>query len=140
MALIRARRLSSNATASLGLPFAVSKRFGEHGGSHLAATVSYYSFFSVFPLLLVFVTILGIVLDDVRTCAKDLVDGALGQIPVHRLQAGRRPAAAHRAAAGSWSSAWPRRSGPGMGAVGALQLALDELWRHADAPPAERSS
>ena len=41
----------------------VNKRFGEHDGTRLAAVVSYYSFFSVFPLLLVFVTVLGIVLE-----------------------------------------------------------------------------
>ena len=66
----------------LAVPFAVNKRFGEHDGTRLAATVSYYSFFSVFPLLLVFVTILGLVLDDDPELRQDLVDGALGQVPV----------------------------------------------------------
>ena len=58
------------------------KRFGEHGGGRLSATISYYAFFSLFPLLLVFVTILGLVLQDNPSLRDDLVDGALGQIPV----------------------------------------------------------
>src|SRR5215207_1746864 len=66
----------------LGLPIAVFKRFGEHGGGRLSATISYYAFFSLFPLLLVFVTILGLVLQDNPSLQDDLVDGALGQIPV----------------------------------------------------------
>ena len=39
-------------------------------------TVSYYSFFSVFPLMLVFVTVLGIVLEDNDELREDLIDGA----------------------------------------------------------------
>ncbi|MET0325349.1 MAG: YihY/virulence factor BrkB family protein [Ilumatobacteraceae bacterium] len=120
----------------VGLPLAVSKRFGEHGGSNLAATVSYYSFFSVFPLLLALVTILGIVLEDRPDLRDDLVDGALGQIPV----IGSKLADAQQPLTGSgWvvvlglaTAIWA-----GMGAVGALQLALDELW---DTPVHRRPS
>ena len=68
--------------APVALPVAVSKRFGEHDGTRLAATVSYYSFFSVFPLMLVFVTVLGIVLEDNDDLREDLIDGAVGRIPV----------------------------------------------------------
>ena len=85
---------------------AVSKRFGEHDGSRLAATVSYYSFFSVFPLLLALVTVLGIVLDDRPDLRDDLVDGALGQIPV----IGSQLADAQQPLDGS---GWVRRARPG---------------------------
>ena len=64
---------------AVALPVAVSKRFGEHDGSRLAATVSYYSFFSVFPLMLVFVTVLGIVLEDNDDLREDLIEGAVGR-------------------------------------------------------------
>jgi YihY family inner membrane protein len=46
----------------LAVPLAVFKKFGDDHGGHLAAVVAYYAFFSMFPLLLVFVTILGFVL------------------------------------------------------------------------------
>ena len=41
----------------LALPFAVFKRYGEDHGGWLGALISYYGFFSLFPLLVVFVTI-----------------------------------------------------------------------------------
>ena len=40
------------------------KKFGEDRASNLAALVAYYAFFSLFPLLLAFVSILGFVLED----------------------------------------------------------------------------
>ena len=43
----------------LAVPVAVVKKFGDDQGGGLAALVAYYSFFSLFPLLLVFVTVLG---------------------------------------------------------------------------------
>ena len=66
----------------LSLPIAVFKRFGEHGGGRLVTTISYWSFFSIFPLLLVFVAILDTVLEDNPELRQDLLDSALGQVPV----------------------------------------------------------
>src|SRR5439155_12957686 len=43
-------------------PFAVQKKFGDDRAGNLAALIAYYGFFSLFPLLLVFVSILGLVL------------------------------------------------------------------------------
>jgi YihY family inner membrane protein len=110
----------------LAVPLAVVKRFGEHGGGRLAASISYWSFFSLFPLLLAFVTILNIVLQDDDTTRQDLVDGALGQIPVIGSQLG-----AEHPLGGSWlavsfgllGAVWA-----GLAAVNALQAALDEIW------------
>ena len=46
----------------LAVPVAVFKKFGDDQGGGLAALVAYYAFFSLFPLLLVLVTVLGFVL------------------------------------------------------------------------------
>jgi YihY family inner membrane protein len=46
----------------LAIPMAVIRKFGQDGAGRQAALVAYYAFFSLFPLLLVFVTILGYVL------------------------------------------------------------------------------
>ncbi len=46
----------------LAIPLAVVRKFGQDQAGNLAALVAYYAFFSLFPLLLVFVTILGYVL------------------------------------------------------------------------------
>lgn len=47
---------------ALALPFAVLKKFGQDAAGNLAALIAYYAFFSFFPLLLVFVTVLGFAL------------------------------------------------------------------------------
>src|ERR1700743_1639801 len=46
----------------LALPGAVGKKVGDDQGGNLASLVAWYGFFSLFPLLLVFATILGYVL------------------------------------------------------------------------------
>ena len=119
---------------SIGLPLAVYKRFGEHGGSRLAATISYYGFFSLFPLLLSFVTILGLVLQDNPDLRQDLVDGALGQIPVigSQLRTDSLPGEGWVLALGLVTALWA-----GLGAVTALQHAVDTI---ADVPVRDRGN
>jgi uncharacterized BrkB/YihY/UPF0761 family membrane protein len=48
----------------LAFPYAVSKRYGEDNGGWVGALISYYGFFSLFPFLVVFVTIATWVLGD----------------------------------------------------------------------------
>ena len=65
-----------------GFPVGVLKKFGEDRASSLAALSAYYAFFSLFPLLLAFVSMLGFVLDDNPSLRDDIVDTALDRIPV----------------------------------------------------------
>ncbi len=76
-----------------GFPVGVLKKFGEDRASSLAALSAYYAFFSLFPLLLAFVSILGFVLDDDTSLRDDVVDTALDRIPVigEQLAAGVHP-------------------------------------------------
>ena len=46
----------------LCFPAAVVKKFGDDRAAQLGALIAYYAFFSLFPLLLVFVTVLGFIL------------------------------------------------------------------------------
>ncbi|MGH3049330.1 MAG: YihY/virulence factor BrkB family protein [Gaiellaceae bacterium] len=46
----------------LGIAFAIVKKYSEDGSSNLAAMIAFWAFFSIFPLLLVGVTVLGFVL------------------------------------------------------------------------------
>jgi YihY family inner membrane protein len=64
------------------IPMAVVKKFGDDQGGNLAALVSYYAFFSLFPLLLVFVTILGFVLDGDPGAQKAVENSVLSQFPI----------------------------------------------------------
>jgi inner membrane protein YhjD len=62
--------------------FAVIKKFGDDRCGQFAALLSYYGFFSLFPLLLVLVTVLGVVLQDKPDLQRDLLDSAVSNFPV----------------------------------------------------------
>ena len=66
----------------LGFPVAVLKKFGEDRATSLAVLVAYYAFFSLFPLLLAFTSILGFVLEGNPSLQQEVLDSALGRIPV----------------------------------------------------------
>lgn len=50
--------------AALAIPIAVSQKFGNDQAGGKAALMAYYGLFALFPLLLLFATILGWVLSD----------------------------------------------------------------------------
>jgi YihY family inner membrane protein len=66
----------------LALPFAVIRKFGDDQAGNLAALLAYYGFFSLFPLLLVLVTVLGFVLAGRPELQQRILDSALAQFPV----------------------------------------------------------
>lgn len=67
---------------ALGFVLAVVKKLSEDQGGQLAALIAYYGFVSLFPLLLVFVTILGFVLESDPHLEQQIVKGTLGQFPL----------------------------------------------------------
>ena len=66
----------------LAVPMAVVKKFGDDQGGNLAALVTFYAFFALFPLLLVFVTILGFVLQGDTSAQQAVENSVLAQFPV----------------------------------------------------------
>jgi YihY family inner membrane protein len=66
----------------LALTAGVYKKYSEDQGGRLAALIAYYGFVSLFPLLLVFVTVLGFVLQGDPGLRERIVKGALGQFPL----------------------------------------------------------
>ena len=74
------RRQRSNKVASFS--FGVVKKYGDDNGGSLAALLTYYGFLSVFPLLLVLVTVVGIVAGSHAGLEKRIVNSALSQFPV----------------------------------------------------------
>jgi membrane protein len=68
--------------AWLAFPVAVWKKFGDDQAGNLAALIAYYAFASLFPLLLVFVTVLDIVLRNAPTLHQEVVNSTFGQFPV----------------------------------------------------------
>jgi YihY family inner membrane protein len=67
---------------AFGFPFAVIQKFGNDQAGSKAALVAYYGLFALFPLLLLFTTILGYALHDNKKLQEDLVNSALGSFPI----------------------------------------------------------
>lgn len=113
--------------AAVAVPIAVVKKFGEDRASSLAALMSYYAFLSLFPLLLVFVSVLGFVLEDDPSLQEDIVDSALARIPVIGAQlddqvaplTGNTLALVIGLAGALWA---------GLGVTLALGRAFQEIW------------
>ncbi len=61
---------------------AVLKKFSDDQAGHEAALIAYYGFFALFPLLLLFVTILGFVLQGDPQARDAILNSALKQFPI----------------------------------------------------------
>jgi YihY family inner membrane protein len=67
---------------SLAFPYAVVKKFGEDGSGNLAVIITYYTFFSIFPLLLALSSILGFVLSGHPNWADKVEKNATSHFPL----------------------------------------------------------
>ena len=61
---------------------AVRQKFGDDQAGNLASLLAYYAFLSIFPLLLVLVTVLGIVLHDDPASQQRVLHSALVDFPI----------------------------------------------------------
>jgi YihY family inner membrane protein len=61
---------------------AVVKKYGDDRGGSLSAIVTFYGFLAVFPLLLLFVTLVGIIVGPSSETERAIVHSALSQFPV----------------------------------------------------------
>ena len=66
----------------LAVPFGVVKKFGDDQAGKHAALLAYYGFLSLFPLLLVFVTLLAYALAGNPQLQQQIIDAAEAQFPV----------------------------------------------------------
>ncbi|MGI9155617.1 MAG: YihY/virulence factor BrkB family protein [Marmoricola sp.] len=66
----------------VGFPLAVTYKFFDDQSNYLAATVTYYTFAAVFPLLLISSSVLGFLLQGDEKLKTALLDSALGQFPI----------------------------------------------------------
>jgi membrane protein len=67
---------------ALALPLGIVKKFGEDEGGSMVSLIAYRAFFSLFPLLLLMITILGFVLAGNDELRKEVVNGTLSQFPI----------------------------------------------------------
>jgi uncharacterized BrkB/YihY/UPF0761 family membrane protein len=106
-------------------PYAVLRKYSDDQAGNLAALLAYYAFVSIFPLLLVFTTVLGYLLHGNPALQHRLVHSALVEFPVIGEQL--RTTGLH----GHWYvlavsvliSCWGAQ-----GVAGAAQNAFNGLW------------
>jgi membrane protein len=111
----------------LAFPFAVFKKFGDDQAGNLAALIAYYGFFSLFPLLLTFVSVLGLVLRGHKGLQDSIVHSALRDFPVIGDQIARNIHSISgngvALAIGIVGTLWA-----GMGVTQAAQNAMNKIW------------
>jgi membrane protein len=121
-------------TPWLAFPIAVAKKFGEdRAGSH-AALIAYYGFFSMFPLLLALVTVLGFLLANDPGLRKSIVDSALSSFPVIGAQI-RENVHAIKGNGVMLALALGLALWTGLGVIRTAQVAMDDVW---DVPKGDR--
>jgi YihY family inner membrane protein len=118
----------------LALLIATIKKFSDDQAGNLAVVVAFYAFFSLFPLLLVFVTVLGYVLAGDTSLMSSVSSSVLGRFPMigtaienHHLSGD-----ALALILGILLSAWS-----GSGVTGAMSSALEQVW---EIPRRDRAS
>ena len=73
----------------LGFPLAVIYKYFDDQGPYLAASLTYYAFISIFPLMLLGSSILGIILRGEPDWQEAILDSALAQFPIIGDELGR---------------------------------------------------
>jgi membrane protein len=73
----------------LGLPIAVFYKYVDDQGNYLAATITYYAFIAIFPLLLLGSSVLGFFLQNDPDLAGRILNSALANFPIVGDQLGR---------------------------------------------------
>lgn len=105
----------------------VVKKYGEDRCGQLAMMLSYRGFFSVFPLLLAFVSVVGIVLQDDPELRDELIDSTLAAVPVVGAEiqngAGTTSGSMWVVIGSILLSIWA-----GLGLLEVLQEALNTVW------------
>jgi YihY family inner membrane protein len=125
--LVRRVDLAHQRSTWIAFPYAVVKKFGDDQAGNLAALISYYGFFSLFPLMLVLVTVLGMLLRGNTALQETIRGSALANFPVigteisknvHSLQ-GSGLALAIGIALALWA---------GLGVLKVMQNAMNTVW------------
>jgi YihY family inner membrane protein len=107
---------------ALGVPIAVIQKFVEDQSTILAAVIAFWAFFSIFPLLLVFVTLLGYFLPP--TLKDDVLHGVAGFFPLVSTDSiGHLSGRWWTLVVGILSALWS-----GSFVVTAIQSAFDAVW------------
>jgi YihY family inner membrane protein len=126
-ALLRAIDRFQQRHAVLAFPFGVLKKYGDDQGGKKAALLAYYGFLSLFPLLLVFLTLLGYALHNNEELQQGVIDTLARQFPVAGTQVERSVSTIQGSgvalAIGILGTLWG-----GLGITQSFQDAMNDIW------------
>lgn len=111
----------------LAFLFGVIKKFGDDQGGNLAALMMYYGFLSLFPLLLVLVTVMSYVLEDNPDLQSSILNSALADFPVIGDQIRNNITSVRGSGIGLLVGALITFYG-GLGIANATQDAMNRVW------------
>jgi membrane protein len=111
----------------LAFPFAVLRKFNDDQAGNLAALIAYYAFVSVFPMLLLLVTVLGILLRGDPSMQQKVLNSALSDFPVIGQQLHSNIHSLNRTGAGLVVGIFGTLFGA-RGVARALQNAMNTVW------------
>ena len=111
----------------LGFPLAVIYKFADDQGPYLTALITYYGFLSLFPLLLLLVTVLGFVLEGDPQLQARLVDSTLAELPIIGSQLRENVNSLKGSGVGLAVGIVGTLYGC-LGAAGAMQNAFNRAW------------
>jgi membrane protein len=111
----------------LGFPLAVIYKFVDDQGGYLAALITYYGFVSLFPLLLLLVSVLGFTLEGNPALQQALLGSALQQFPIIGPQLQQNVGAIHGSRTGVILGIIGAVYG-GLGVSVAVQTTLNRVW------------
>jgi membrane protein len=111
----------------LAFVFAVVKKFGDDQGGNLCALITYYGFMSLFPLLLVLVTVLGFVLEGNPGLRHDILNSAVTDFPIIGDQIKRSVGSVRGSGIGLAVGIIFTFYG-GLGVANAAQDAMNRIW------------
>lgn len=105
----------------------VIKKFGDDEAGRMAALIAYYGFVSLFPLLLVLVTVLGFVLEGDAKTQSEVLHSTLSQFPIIGAQL-ESNVHSLKGSAGALAIGVIGLLLGGLGIVGATQHAFQQVW------------
>src|SRR4051795_8395384 len=110
----------------VGFAIGVIYKYVDDQGGYLAALITYYAFVSLFPLLLLLTTALGVVLAGHPDLQRQVLESALSQFPV----IGDQLAQPHQLSGGTVGVVIGIAGAVygGMGVGQAVQNAMDSVW------------
>ncbi|MDQ3764911.1 MAG: YihY/virulence factor BrkB family protein [Actinomycetota bacterium] len=111
----------------LGFPLAVVYKFIDDQGGYLAALITYYGFVSLFPMLLLLVSVLGYTLEGDPALQQAVLGSALQQFPIVGPQLEQNVGSIQGSGLGVVLGILGAVYG-GLGVSVAIQTALNRVW------------